>query len=282
MRLYFKHEDTRTVVLIVIVYLLVSVLAALIAPRAAIYVVVGYAVVAIVMMQINLYRRARLDADSDRIHLQDLLWLHSEGDFDAPLPPLTGWSAEPGLVALLQSIVIREKPLNVVELGSGVSTIVLGYALRNVGGSVTSLDHDEKYAAKTATEIERHGLQDVAVVRHEPLGAVSVGDREWRWYRDARSDLRQPIDLLVVDGPPFATGTMARYPALPFFYEMLADDAFVVLHDLYRIDEQRIVREWMEKYPDFEASYVETPKRIAVLRRRSSSATGEGPTVGRS
>lgn len=274
MKLLFKHEDTRTVVLLVIVYMLVAALAAWISPETTLYIVVGYAIVVIVMMQINLYRRSRMDAEADRVHQQDLLWLYSEGDFDAPLPPMTGWSAEPGLVALLQSIVLREKPFNVVELGSGVSTIVVGYALRKVGrGTITSLDHDVEYANRTKREIEHHGLKGVATVRHSPLGPVRVEDQEWTWYLDARSHLSQPIDMLVVDGPPFATGTMARYPAVPILYGLLTDNAVVVLHDLYRPDEQRIVEEWMAAFPDFKVFYAETPKRVAVLRRRPRDET---------
>ncbi|MBT8399943.1 MAG: class I SAM-dependent methyltransferase [Rhodothermia bacterium] len=272
MKLLFKHEDTRAVALLVIVFVVVTALAAWIVPDASLHVAIGYAITVIVMMQLNLYRRSRLDAESDRIHQQDLLWLYSEGDFDAPLPPMTGWSAEPGLVALLQSLVLRDKPVNVVELGSGVSTIVIGYALRKVGrGSITSLDHDEVYANRTTREIEHHGLQRIATVQHKPLMTVRVGDEEWRWYGDARSTVSQPIDMLVVDGPPFATGKMARYPAVPIFLDLLTEDAVVVLHDLYRADEQRIVERWMAAFPEFKVFYIETPKRAAVLRRNISA-----------
>lgn len=275
MKLLFKHEDTRTVVLLVIVFAVVTALATWINPQAAFYVAVGCATVIIVMMQINLYRRSRLDAEADRMHQQDLLWLYSEGSFDAPLPAMTGWSAEPGLVALLQSIVLREKPDKVVELGSGVSTIVVGYALRSVGrGTITSLDHDEHYANRTRREIEHHGLQGVTTVKHNPLGPVLLKDKEWIWYQDARSNLSQPIDLLVVDGPPFATGKLARYPAVPIFHDLLTAKAVVVLHDLYRKDEQRIVRDWLAEFPDFKVSYIETPKRVAVLRRNPSAGIG--------
>ncbi|MDX1430256.1 MAG: class I SAM-dependent methyltransferase, partial [Rhodothermales bacterium] len=173
MRLHFKHEDTRLVVAIFSAYVVVTVVAAIAVPDAAVYVAVGYVLVAVVMVQVNVYRRSRIDAEADRVHVQDLIWLHTSGAFDTPLPPLTGWAAEPGLVGTLQSIVQLRRPSLVVELGSGASTIVVAHALKRLGdGLIISLDHDETFAARTKREVERRGLGEVARVRHAPLGPV--------------------------------------------------------------------------------------------------------------
>jgi hypothetical protein len=55
-----------------------------------------------------------------------------------------------------------------------------------------------------------------------------------------------PIDLLLVDGPPaYAAGhALARYPALPVLGDRLASGATVVLDDAERPGEQEVLRRW--------------------------------------
>ncbi len=55
-----------------------------------------------------------------------------------------------------------------------------------------------------------------------------------------------PIDLLVVDGPPaYAAGHgLARYPALPVLCDLLAPRATVILGDAERPGEQEVLRRW--------------------------------------
>ena len=78
-------------------------------------------------------------------------------------------------------------------------------------------------------------------------------ERGLRWYDEAAlaDGLREalqgdPIDLLVVDGPPaHAVGHgLARYPALPALEDRLAPGATVVLDDAERPGEQEVLRRW--------------------------------------
>jgi hypothetical protein len=53
------------------------------------------------------------------------------------------------------------------------------------------------------------------------------------------------IPMLVVDGPPRATGAAARYPAFPLLQSVLAQKATIVLDDADRPDEEEIVSRWL-------------------------------------
>ena len=74
-----------------------------------------------------------------------------------------------------------------------------------------------------------------------------------RWYdeRPLLEGLRgRRHDLVLIDGPPAGTGSMNRYPALPFLRDrgLLAEDASVFLDDVHRPAERAIVRRWSERY----------------------------------
>jgi hypothetical protein len=58
----------------------------------------------------------------------------------------------------------------------------------------------------------------------------------------------QPIDILVVDGPPGESGAFARRPALEFFLPYLQIDSLIFLHDTKRNDERQIAQEWAKKF----------------------------------
>jgi len=197
-----------------------------------------------------------------------------------PLPPMRDYAISPDFACLLISAVKERRPALIVETGSGVSTLILAYCLRRLGGGrIVALEHDEAYAARGTAEIERHGLSDVARVIRAPLIPVKIEGREWRWYDPARLTERQPIEMLVVDGPPAVTQEMARYPALPLLRSRLADDVIVVVDDHDRDDERRMVKLWLTRYPGFEATVVNTEKGAAILRCSRATVESAGRKV---
>ena len=99
--------------------------------------------------------------------LERLLALYFGGvqNTSAPLPPFGGWAIAPDFAVLLTSAVIRrlrerqEGRVTLVELGSGVSTLICGYlAMKHGGVRVLSIEHQAEYAARMRGELELHGL----------------------------------------------------------------------------------------------------------------------------
>jgi len=185
------------------------------------------------------------------------------------LPATRGWAASPDLLAVLVDLVITQRPALVVECGSGASTVWLALAMRRfaISGQVIALDHDPAYGAATRGLLARHQLGGLAEVRDAPLEPFQLNGEPCAWYaRAAWADLAG-IDLLFVDGPPAATGHQARYPALPLLSAALSPAATIVVDDLIVPDMQKVLRLWLDAYPDFGSEILPLEKQAAVLRR---------------
>lgn len=167
----------------------------------------------------------------------------------ASLPMMSGWALDAVSLERLIEAVLEHRPRTIVECGSGVSTVWLAYAAREFGGKVVALEHKEKFAEQTRDDLRRHGLLDVADVRLAPLEDIEFDGQVFPWYcKEAWRDL-SGIDMLLVDGPPKATGPRARYPALPALGSSLSNGCVVVFDDINREDEKEILDSWLEAYP---------------------------------
>ena len=157
------------------------------------------------------------------------------------LPWTTGSMRPAGLVAVCNEIVHGSRT-RIVECGSGVSTVVLARLLRERhAGGLVALEHDRHWAALVQDHLRRETLDTIARVLHAPLQG------EPPWYGLAGlEEVPDEVDLLVVDGPPACDpdhGTR-RAPALPRFAEQLVVGATVVLDDINRPGERKVIAGW--------------------------------------
>lgn len=206
--------------------------------------------------------------DSTR-QVESLAQIYSRfSNMKLPMPSTGGFAIDAQALGHLITLVEERSPRRILELGSGTSTVWLGYLARSFDGTVVTLDHLEGYLELTRTAIDRHALNDCVESRLAPLEEVESDGQTYQWYSpDALRDLAD-IDLVLIDGPPAATGPQARYPALPQIISMLAPHATVILDDAHRQEESDIVDLWQSKYPDFKQIEIGT-SRLAVLERKS-------------
>ena len=198
--------------------------------------------------------------------LEALDGLQRELKLDKSLPGTRGWAGSPDFLLELARHARSASPQVVVECSSGASTVVLARCMQLQGaGQVYSLEHDAAYAAQTRAELARHGLADWAQVINAPLRAHTVQGDTWPWYATERLPTGLPIDMLVIDGPPQATATHARYPAGPLLFPRLAPGAAVYLDDAARSDEQAILRRWRSEFPLLRQSQLACEKGCARL-----------------
>jgi predicted O-methyltransferase YrrM len=152
----------------------------------------------------------------------------------------------------------------VVELGSGVSTVVLALLLPQIsrGIEIVSVEGEKKYAEQTQEAIKRYRLHDTVRLFHIPY--AKYGDASWFNKQELTQILEDTrVDILLVDAPPRKSCPRARQPAIPFFLPYLKRSSIVVLHDASRSDELCIAQEW-RRY--FRVSYqIGTPQGLAVF-----------------
>lgn len=201
--------------------------------------------------------------------LQLRRWFPDGGRF----PMLGGWALSPRAMLHTLDLIEESAADLVVECGSGASTVYIAQLLQHRGrGRVVSLEHDHAYLTATRGALERLGLLGRVELRHAPLADVEVGAQTYAWYAPEALHGIEGIDVLLVDGPPTATGEMARYPALPTLAHRLAERAVVLVDDATRTDEKATVRRWCEEY-GLIRDYSPT-RDLAVLRRDDGAAGG--------
>ncbi len=184
--------------------------------------------------------------------------------------PTTGWSMRFSNLHRILDLLDERKPINIVEFGSGLSSVMVASWLQEQGrGLLVSIDHDANWAAKTRAHLERCALSEFATIVDGPLVSTTAFGASCEWY-DLRFDTlpASTIDFVIIDGPPAGTANLrrSRLPALERLYSYLSDDAIVVLDDACRKGEREVVREWLSRYRAFESSLFDSPTGLAILR----------------
>lgn len=180
------------------------------------------------------------------------------------LPHLGSWKADVAFLDLIVAAVAQLRPRNVVELGTGASTLVTAQALSLHGaGQLTTVDQHQEFAGATADWLAEHGLS--AEFRAAPLVPAPA---PWpgSWY-DLRG-LPEQIDLLIIDGPPWTVHPLVRGAADSLF-DRIPVGGIVLLDDALRPGERLVARRWQRRWPGFRF----------VLERSGSKGTLVGTRV---
>jgi len=171
-----------------------------------------------------------------------------------------GWPISPDLGVFLLEL-LRERQYDaIIEFGSGTSTLLIAKALQAFnlledGDSkrILSFDHDAYYFEKTQKQLVAHQVDSLVDLRLAPLAEWSDETGHYQYYscQDALSELVERLQgsskriLVLVDGPPGSTCPNARYPAVPFMSDLLANHEIDwILDDAYRPDEKLSADLW--------------------------------------
>jgi predicted O-methyltransferase YrrM len=179
----------------------------------------------------------------------------------ATLPPSRGWAASPDFLLTLSSIVRKSKPKLVLELGSGVSTLV---SAKSGARRIISLDHSKEFGEATREMLKEHKVTG-AQIRINELLTYPGG---YKWYSPEALIGVKGIDLLVIDGPPSSTNPDARYPALEHLLPLLTKKAIVILDDADREDEKKLAQAFAHAMPNHKLTFLRHEKGTAVISPR--------------
>lgn len=150
------------------------------------------------------------------------------------------WSIQPELIAeLWQQAWTTPGP--VLDVGSGLSTLVLGIVAERRGLVVISLEHDAAWHREIGTLLLQHE------VRRVQLHLAPLQPRPgYDWYT-LPAGLPRAFALVACDGPPWdARG--GRYGLLPALVHHLAPGCVVLLDDAARPGEQAALARWSAEF----------------------------------
>ena len=178
--------------------------------------------------------------------------------------------------AVLARVVVLRRPKMVLELGSGVSTVLVARLLQSFGvGRIYSLEHEPMWAAETRKQVAAARLQDFSEVLDAPLIRQEVDGQQYNWYQlPFKLAEVGPIDLLIIDGPPQRIDPQGspRYPAFPILLPQLSTAAEVFIDDAKRPAEQEMIRRWLARFPGWEAQTIQTGPGTCLLYRNLPAA----------
>ena len=219
----------------------------------------------------------------DAAELAQLIWLNQAMQPRQPLPPLGTWAATPDLLVGLWRIIRDKRPARVLEIGSGLSTLVMACALEQnqQGGELVALENHPHFANQTRRQLAEHGLEGRARVLDAPLQTQHVAGRHGLWYTLPSLDGLTDVDLLLVDGP----GMRDRSMALFLLHGLLAATADIVVDDTDRPETRRMLELWQDAFPGQLCQTAEGGAKWALLRWRRSpghgaAARADAPSTG--
>jgi len=265
-----KHADWPYIIQTLFLYVLLSAVSiAFLEGFLLLFSLLFFTVFSILLAIFHQYNQQKEGLEYQHYKIQAIGELQNLLPFRAPMPPMNGWAATPELAVNVLKEIIRSKPNIILELGSGITTLINGYALEKYHpqGRVLSIDHDADYADVTKNELKLHDLENFVEIRIAPLKEAEINGSIQTWYDLSSINFETKIDLLIVDGPPVKTEKMARYPALPFLNDHLSEKCTIIIHDTKRKQEEAIVNRWLREYPSFNIIKLRTDKGISILTR---------------
>lgn len=184
----------------------------------------------------------------DQLALVQLHKMFADGVF----LPLTSWSISPREVLHICNEIIINDRKGIIEFGAGFSTICIAKLLQIAGKPTRfySVESNAQWAAELSKILERMQLSNLVRIIVAPLAKTppefSLAEQFWYDTNEIAGMLHADakFDLIIVDGPHGATCKFARYPAIPFLKDRLADEYVIFLDDSSRAEEQKIASEW--------------------------------------
>ena len=210
----------------------------------------------------------RREQDASYRQIESHVSLMTSLGLRAPLPAMRQtWAIAPDSAAFLIQVILEHDVRTVLEVGSGLSTVLVAKALElTEGTSFVSLEQDPKYLAKTLALLRSEGLEPQVDLVEAPLQETLIGESVWQWYDQSKLTELSRIDLLIVDGPPSRTSELARYPALPLLASKLNDGALIFLDDARRKDEAAILDRWVDEFPVVALDVPKLEKGVGLLQ----------------
>ena len=167
--------------------------------------------------------------------------------------PWSNFSTNPIIICELIENASLPQIGNIIECGSGISTLYLASVIKSKGnGHVYSIEDDQKWADITYAYLKQCNLENYCTIIVAPLKDLEIDGLKTKWYDIFQTELNIPTQscgLLYVDGPKGkGENDLRRYPAIPQLKDYLKSGSRVFLDDADRAGESIISDKWEQIY----------------------------------
>jgi len=185
---------------------------------------------------------------------------------------ISSFSMRPYVLTLLKNEIILNKRKNILEFGSGLSTIFMALIIKKYGlnSSIISVENDINWVNRLNEKIDLLDLQRIVRIVHAPLVADFRKGLSGKWYDSSiveNETTALPLfDLVIIDGPPAyeKDSLLNRYGAIPFVYPRLSESFTILLDDADRKGEKQLQKLWESEFSLLFAIY---NHRTAISRK---------------
>lgn len=212
--------------------------------------------------------------------LEAFLGIQSFLNHGERLPGMHGWPISPDFALYLIELIDSNDYDLILEFGSGTSTVLIAKTLARIGrlhhGKPATVqvafEHLEQYHAQTLDNLKQSQLAEAVQLVLAPLQPYQAPNGKTYSYYSCHATMTEVIQLLpatdlkvlmVVDGPPAATGPHARYPAVPaVLAELKSARIDILLDDYIRDDEKEIAQLWLKDIEALGLSVLMTTRKM--------------------
>lgn len=195
-----------------------------------------------------------------------LMSIHNVLKFRQPLPIMQSWMITADYAHALLQLILSKKDGDVLDVGSGISTLIAGYGVEKRGnGKVISIEHEEQYFKHTQALVKLHNLENFVEVYYCPIVKHEIKGESWLWYDISKVTSFSNVQVISVDGPPGKLQKLSRYPVLPLLHSRLPKNIAVLLDDGARDDEQQTAERWKQEF-GLTVEYTNSIKGLFILR----------------
>jgi len=163
-----------------------------------------------------------------------------------------GWALGAETIEFLVEILRARRPSSVLEFGSGTSTVVLAWLMRQLHGDsnqprVFSIDQSDDYVERTRSWLARHNLRDRVKFLRRPVVRQTIAQFPTACYDLPPVMLAEffgPVrpDCVLIDGPAGDNGV--RFGTLPLVQNHLTPGAAIFMDDGLRDSELDSAERW--------------------------------------
>ncbi len=190
------------------------------------------------------------------------------------------WPVSPDFSLYLVELLETNDYNLIIEFGSGISTVIMAKTLAKMAkrhpekafATLVSFDHLEQYYEQTLMQLKQAGLANQVQLELAPLQAYAAPNGNSYPYYSCHETLAKLAQkhapgstrmLVLVDGPPAATGKHARYPAAPSVLTYFKGASIdLLLDDYIREDEKEIAALWKAELDAERIQHVSSERKL--------------------